>query len=204
MRYCIQGSHFFPLTEFPDFSSISVIFPWLFSQSSKMQIKSIYNFKWGYNFKLKLHGDNWNVPKCYVCPQYSLIINMFFPIWNNSSTKLCLETTIFSITILLFSDLIFLDFSLTERKFPDFSLTFWQKFKIPWLFPDWKNFSHFSRFSNFSSAGGNPVYLFFDLSCAIYSGGFNSTFNQCIKQSGGRFCRLTHWQESNLHFAPSK
>ena len=64
----IQGSHFFPLMKFPDFSSISVIFPWLFSQDSKMQIIFIYDFKWGYYFKLKLHGDNWNILKCYVCP----------------------------------------------------------------------------------------------------------------------------------------
>ena len=73
-----QGSHFFPLMKFPDFSSISVIFPWLFSQDSKMQIIFIYDFKWGYYFKLKLHGDNLNILKCYVCPQYSLIMNMFF------------------------------------------------------------------------------------------------------------------------------
>ena len=27
--YNLQGSHFFPLTNFPDFSSIFFIFPWL-------------------------------------------------------------------------------------------------------------------------------------------------------------------------------
>ena len=32
------------------------------------------------------------------------------------------------------------------------SLTFWHNFKIPWLFPDWKNFANFARFS---SASGN-------------------------------------------------
>ena len=42
--------------------------------------------------------------------------------------------------IILFSDLIF----------PDFPLTFCWNSKIPWLFPDWKNFSHFSRFSSVS------------------------------------------------------
>ena len=136
--------------KFPDFSSISVIFPWFFFQGSKMQIIFIYDFKWGYNFKLKLRGDNWNVIKCYVCPQYSLIMNMFFIMWNSSSIKICLETTDFP--------------------YKTFFLIFWSNFpwlfpnshKIPWLlgkilkFPDWKNFSHFSRFS---SASGNPVIM---------------------------------------------
>ena len=68
-RECwIQGSPFFPLMKFPDFSNISVIFPRLLSQGSKMQIIFIYDFKWGYYFKLKLHGDNWDGIKCYCLP----------------------------------------------------------------------------------------------------------------------------------------
>ena len=62
---------------FPLFSSHEI--PWLFQyfchfsptfypQGSKMQIIFIYDFKWGYNFKLTLHGDNWNVLKCYEYP----------------------------------------------------------------------------------------------------------------------------------------
>ena len=64
---------------FPVFLSF---FPDFFSKDSKMQIIFIYDFRWGYYFKLKLHGDNWNILKCYVCPQYVLIMNMFFIMWN--------------------------------------------------------------------------------------------------------------------------
>ena len=96
-----------------------------------MQIIFIYDFEWGYNFKLKLYGRQW-VIKCYVCPRYSLIMNTFFIMWNSSSTKICLETT---------------DFRLSHNFYFYFLIL---------IFPDWKNFSHFSRFS---SASGNLLIM---------------------------------------------
>ena len=121
----LQGSHFFPLMKFPDFSSISVIFPWLFSRAQKCKLYLFMTSNEVINFKLKLHGDNWNVIKCYVCPQYSLIMNTVFHnvelIFNKNMTgNNWFE--IFPIkNFFLFSDLIF----------PD-------SYKIPWLF--WYNF----------------------------------------------------------------
>ena len=54
-------------------------------------------------------------------------------------------------------------FSSVLGKFPSFFPVFWVKFpyfsslfKIPWIFPDWKKFSHFSRFS---SPCGNHDFL---------------------------------------------
>ena len=35
--------------------------------------------------------------------------------------------------------------------------TLWQKFQIPWLFLEWKNFSRFPMFSSFSGSTKNPA-----------------------------------------------
>ena len=48
-----EGTHFFPLNKFPDFSSISDIFPHFFPGSTAQIIKYLY-FKWAYNVKLNL------------------------------------------------------------------------------------------------------------------------------------------------------
>ena len=75
---CDRFPTFFPLImKYPDFSSI-----WLFSQSWKTQILSIYNLKWYYDIMLKLHEDSGNVLN--FSPQYSLTISMFFPqnLWS--------------------------------------------------------------------------------------------------------------------------
>ena len=65
-----------------------------------------------------------------VCPPIFTKDEHVFPNVELIFNKLCLETTVFTVTvthkiILLFSDLIFPNFSPTDRKFPDFSMTFW-------------------------------------------------------------------------------
>ena len=48
----LQGSHFFPLTKFPDFSSIFFIFPWLLLDIFSCPLFNIYFFMYGLHLLL--------------------------------------------------------------------------------------------------------------------------------------------------------
>ena len=87
ISYSISRVPLFSSHEFHDFSSSSVNFPRLFSWGSETQILCIYFFKWGYEIRLILYGDNWNVLKRYVFPQYSMVAYVVFFQYEKTSQK---------------------------------------------------------------------------------------------------------------------
>ena len=86
--------------------------------------------------------------------------------------------TYFATYTLPFFNKMFPDFFLTQPKFPDFFLTFCSNFKIPWLFLDWKTFSHFSWYSKFSSSSGNPISLLARCNF-LFRSSFRTAFTSC-------------------------
>ena len=144
----LQGSHFFPLTNFPDFSSVFFIFPWLLLNifmtlfNTSTCTKILFLQYWEVRIFTLLHPKilSWNsnnstLNTLWACSwdgsgSYTTQKREF---WNSFCGKkfsniLILDWLNFNLWIPVFPD-----FSLTHSKFPDFLIFFQNSLTFPWL-----------------------------------------------------------------------